>query len=91
MASSRFLIHGDPGASRFDCTRCGGLMVQEHCTDLLDNTGQLDFGARRCVQCGEVVDPVILYNRKSRPGVASGSGSNWSRRRLPAARLTDAL
>ena len=45
------------------CDRCGGLLVGEHCTDLLDSTGQMEFPALRCVQCGEVVDLVILHNR----------------------------
>jgi hypothetical protein len=31
--------------------------------DLLNSTGELEFAAKRCVQCGEVVDPVILRNR----------------------------
>jgi hypothetical protein len=50
-------------ASATRCSRCGGLMVIEQCFDLLDHSGQLDFGARRCVQCGEFIDPVILENR----------------------------
>jgi len=40
------------------CPRCSGLMVAEWCEDLSDYT------ARRCVQCGEVIDPVILQNRR---------------------------
>jgi hypothetical protein len=40
------------------CPRCGGLMVAEWCEDLSDYTAQ------RCVQCGEVLDPVILQNRR---------------------------
>jgi hypothetical protein len=39
------------------CPRCGGLMVAEWCEDLSD------YRAQRCVQCGEVIDPVILRNR----------------------------
>jgi hypothetical protein len=39
------------------CPRCSGLMVAEWCEDLSDHTAQ------RCVQCGEVIDPVILHNR----------------------------
>jgi hypothetical protein len=39
------------------CSRCSGLMVAEWCQDLSDHTAQ------RCVQCGEIVDPVILRNR----------------------------
>lgn len=37
------------------CSRCGGLMVMEQLIDL---------PAQRCVQCGEIVDPVILHNRQ---------------------------
>jgi formate dehydrogenase maturation protein FdhE len=40
------------------CPRCGGLMVAEWCQDLSDYSGQ------RCVQCGELIDPVILQNRR---------------------------
>ncbi len=46
------------------CWRCGGLMVTEQCFDLLDDSGHLHFLAQRCVQCGELVDPVILRNRR---------------------------
>jgi hypothetical protein len=38
-------------------------MYNDFCMDLLGSTGGLEFGAKRCVQCGEVVDPVILRNR----------------------------
>ena len=48
------------------CTRCGGLMVDDLCMDVLGNIGEAEFAAKRCVQCGEVVDPVILRNRGSR-------------------------
>jgi hypothetical protein len=48
------------------CTRCGGLMVQDFCLDVLGNIGEAEFVAKRCVQCGEVVDPVILHNRGAR-------------------------
>ncbi len=39
------------------CPRCNGLMVAGWCEDLSD------YRAQRCVQCGEVIDPVILHNR----------------------------
>ena len=48
------------------CTRCGGLMVSDFCMDLLNSTGELEFAAKRCVQCGEVVDAVIERNRRLR-------------------------
>ncbi|HET6369793.1 MAG TPA: hypothetical protein VFG95_01260 [Nitrospiria bacterium] len=46
------------------CLRCRGLMVAERCFDLLDDTGSIDFRAQRCIQCGEIVDPIILHNRR---------------------------
>ena len=48
------------------CTRCGGLMVSDFCLDVLGNIGEAEFTGKRCVQCGEVVDPVILRNRQLR-------------------------
>ena len=58
------------------CTRCGGLMVHDFCLDVLTSIGESKFDAKRCVQCGEVVDPVILRNRGSRQEpMTSRSGS----------------
>ncbi len=45
------------------CTRCGRLMVTDFAMDLLFCIGETEFAAQRCVQCGEIVDPVILRNR----------------------------
>jgi hypothetical protein len=41
-------------------------MVQDFCLDVFGNMGESEFAAKRCVQCGEVVDPVILRNRGAR-------------------------
>jgi hypothetical protein len=41
-------------------------MVDDFCMDVLGNIGEAEFAAKRCVQCGEVVDPVILLNRGTR-------------------------
>ncbi len=53
-----------PPAGQVRCWRCRGLMVVESCFDFASDTGQLDCLTRRCVQCGEVIDPVILQNRR---------------------------
>lgn len=45
------------------CTRCGGLMVSDVCLDLMNSTSELMCTARRCVQCGDVIDAVIVRNR----------------------------
>jgi ribosomal protein S27AE len=47
-----------------ECPRCGGLMVIEPFVDILEDRKAPDLEARRCVQCGEAIDPVILRNRR---------------------------
>ena len=49
------------------CERCNGLMVIQRFGDLLDDSGRMFFNAWRCISCGEVVDAVILGNRRRRP------------------------
>lgn len=56
---------------RSTCSRCGGLMVSDFCMDLLNSTGELECAAKRCVQCGEVVDAVIECNRRLRQDAMS--------------------
>jgi hypothetical protein len=50
-----------------DCPRCHGLMISQFYEDLEDDTGRIHLSAWRCVNCGEVVDPVILKHRLSLP------------------------
>jgi hypothetical protein len=38
-------------------------MTQEMCIDLESDCGSSNFWAFRCIQCGELVDEVILQNR----------------------------
>lgn len=42
------------------CPRCNGAMVYERFQDMLER-----FHAWRCVNCGEIVDPVVARNRGS--------------------------
>jgi len=63
MASESALSLALPHSS---CLRCGGLMVKEMSTDLLNSAGELDCVITRCVQCGDILDPVILRNRRIR-------------------------
>ncbi|MDX2251568.1 MAG: hypothetical protein NW202_04730 [Nitrospira sp.] len=55
---------GGVPAGQARCWRCRGLMVVEACFDFAADANQLDCLTRRCVQCGEVNDPVILQNRR---------------------------
>lgn len=43
-----------PFAAMMNCSRCSGLLVIEQ---------DFEFPVWRCVQCGEMIDPVILRNR----------------------------
>lgn len=61
----------EPDGNRYgkapECDRCGGLLVLTFYQDLQDDTGQIDIAALRCTMCGEVIDPLILENRRSPP------------------------
>jgi len=46
------------------CARCGGLLVNHICMDFYNNGNELEIPAQRCVQCGDIVDSVILKNRR---------------------------
>ena len=45
------------------CPRCGGLMVDERYYDFCDG---LPFQGVRCVNCGEILDPLICTHRYQR-------------------------
>lgn len=45
-----------------NCRRCKGLMSFEELQDLQD--GIRHVSALRCIVCGDIVDPVIMSNRK---------------------------
>lgn len=64
-----FLV--EPHTPHSVCTRCGGLLVNELSIDLWSCTSELGCDVRRCVQCGDIIDAVILRNR--RIGLASST------------------
>lgn len=47
-----------------NCERCNGLVVQDQCLDLLFSGGEHSLWSWRCVSCGNVVDPMVLHNRR---------------------------
>lgn len=57
----------NPAPSLATCSRCGGLLVAQLCVDLMGCEAKLDSDSRRCVQCGDITDLVILRNRELRP------------------------
>jgi hypothetical protein len=73
-----------PALLQSTCVRCGGLMVNEISMDLMNSTSELECATKRCVQCGDILDPVILRNRSIRQqpmtGQRTGNSlpSNWA-------------
>jgi len=62
------------------CQRCKGLMIRDSFVDLRDDTGCLQFDGWRCINCGEVVDPMVLTHRIDMPKRAPYRGRTRDRR-----------
>lgn len=56
--------HDKEARGQQSCERCGGLMVNEVLSDWMPSHSESEVISLRCVQCGEVVDQVILMNRR---------------------------
>lgn len=59
------------------CTRCGGWMTPDQFMDLLNST-ELMFDGWRCVNCGEVVDPLVLQNRETPELACTATKRRWT-------------
>ena len=70
--SAKRLIGRKTPAETVCCSRCAGLMVIEESFDSMTGRADVDFQVKRCVQCGEVIDPVILQNRRAQLGYDLG-------------------
>jgi hypothetical protein len=64
------------------CPRCNGFLVTEWSDgagdglgDVFVETGIVEYAVRRCVQCGERIDPVIIRNRELQLKAAAGTGA----------------
>ena len=49
--------------SRRSCDRCGGFLVNDWVVSLKNDGGDVGIVTQRCIQCGEITDPVLLQNR----------------------------
>ena len=45
------------------CGRCEGMLVCEPLTDIFDETGKIQCEGWRCINCGDITDPLIRYHR----------------------------
>ena len=50
-----------------NCGRCAGLMKSIYWFDFNNETDQPIIDAWQCLNCGEIVDRLILHNREDRP------------------------
>ena len=66
--NGNYRIESEPFGEAIRCSRCEGFMVVEQGFDSLLGTREAASSLRRCVQCGEVIDPVILQNRRLQRG-----------------------
>ncbi len=46
-----------------ECDRCGGLMVLDDFTDRTGLSGHMWIRGSRCINCGEIRDPLVDNNR----------------------------
>lgn len=46
-----------------ECTRCGGLMIDDNLIDIQESSVPMWMKGWRCVSCGNIVDPLILRHR----------------------------
>ena len=59
------------------CQRCQGCMISDHFMDLMNVTGEMDFNGWRCLNCGNIIDPVIVRQRQSIASIPVKSRRRW--------------
>jgi uncharacterized Zn finger protein len=52
------------------CTRCQGLMVEDHFLDFQGTAGHMWTTSYRCMNCGNVHDSIIEQHRLAQPQLA---------------------
>ena len=59
------------------CQRCQGWMITDHFMDVLNVGGQMDFRGWRCLNCGDITDPIIVRHNKSAASAPAKSRRRW--------------
>lgn len=69
------------------CLRCEGCLVPERLVDLLDDTGQLHCDGWRCLNCGAILDRLVLGRLSGREEVPEVDRARpkrrWNRQLVP--------
>ena len=63
-------------SQRMACIRCGGYLVKEEFVDLVGTCQPLATAACRCMNCGNVVDELIMRHQASPPPRPIKGGSH---------------
>ena len=57
------------------CTRCQGCMTKDHFIDLMESSESMWMSGWRCLNCGNVLDPVMERNRRGQGVTAVASNA----------------
>lgn len=60
------------------CQRCQGCMVVDFFLDVLNVSGEMAFNGWRCLNCGEIIDPVIAHHRHTAIHDVARPKRRWS-------------
>jgi hypothetical protein len=52
-------------------------MISDNFIDLLNVTGEIDFKGWRCLNCGDITDPVIVRHHQSAARPPAQSRRRW--------------
>lgn len=58
------------------CRRCQGYMINDHFMDIL-NGGEMAFKGWRCLNCGDITDPVIVRHHQVAASSPAKSKRRW--------------
>jgi hypothetical protein len=59
------------------CQRCQGYLITEHFIDMLSASGEMDFKGLRCLNCGDITDPIIVRHHQSAAYAPLKSKRRW--------------
>ena len=59
------------------CRRCKGYLITDYFMDILSGSGEVNFTGWRCLNCGDITDPVILRHHQMAPSAPANSKRRW--------------
>jgi hypothetical protein len=71
------------------CRRCGGFQLWVHFESRKDATAAWEYDGWLCMNCGEIVDPLILLNRNMQNGMSDHHRARPYERRVVWLRQRD--